>query len=281
MIRTTIVIASLGLTACSGGSEVTSIGPGGGGGLQNAEPVFTFQDSTSDGVSRIAGQAVITTGLVIRPVTGSLAHQTRNLTNLTDGVTTFSDLSGDNNGVWTDGTNSFGPSSVQAGVYEYSAIYNLTSAANGSGPTVAGVATPTSYLNVGGTLSFKGEAFIEGATLGAGSIQSTGASTVTVNLGTNTANVVMSGITGAPPFDTVQINGLSLDRATSTLTGGAVTLHAGATTVTGSVMGSSITSDAAATLFGLNDAKNAPDEAGGVFSLKGSDGTISGGFLGD
>jgi hypothetical protein len=240
---------------------------------------YGLLDQTTDATSVIAGHRLISNTSSILALSATLDHQTRNLNEFTDGVVSLTDSTGDENGVWTDGTTSATPSDALPGNFEYVGLYNITSP-NGSGPAIVGVVTPSAAIPASGTANFTGSGFVEGSTLDGGLISTSANSSFTVNLGTKAAFVTLSSLTGTSEFSQLEITGMTLDATDGTITGGTVLLSSGSTDITGATLGTQISTIAAATLFGIESNATTPAEVGGVFHVSGTDGILFGGFLG-
>lgn len=270
-----LIAVSVALSGCGGGG-------GGALGTMNG-PLVTYglQDRTADAVSPIGGHRLVSNSTAIRAISATLDHKTGNLTGFTDGVTTFSDTTGDENGVWTDGTTTAAPSTSLTGSYTYAGLYNITTP-DGSGPAIVGVTTPSNAIPATGSATFTGSGYVVGTTLAAGQFLIPANSTVSVGFDPNAAaSVTLTSLTGTAPFDTLKINGMSLNPANSTISGGDIMLLSGGTDVTATALGTGQTSEAAGTLFGIKSGVVAPAEIGGVFRATGNDGHLFGGFIGN
>ena len=287
------VATILALAGCGGGGT-SDLGPGGGGsggggggGGVDTSAVTFLSNTTADTTSQLGGTAISSIDNTVLRVSARLPHQRRDLVDFDNGLTVFTDDDeGDKEGLWTDGTSTLSPRSPNS-IYDYARFYNFTTpdAAGGSGPTIIGVLTPISGLSNGGSVTYTGQAFIDGTGLATDkAFEATGLSKVIGNFdGSRTVDVVISGLTNSPPFTELTIIGMALDLNNSSFAGGDLKLFGGGSDVTADVMGTSVTSDAEGTFFGLaaDASTEQPDEAGGVFVIDGTDGTISGGFLAD
>lgn len=278
-------ILVLPLAACGGGTTTLGsggvAGSGGGAGGGNST-VFALDNSTADATSQIGGHAVVDGGKTIRPVSGRLDHRTRIMRSFTDGESTLASTAEDGTGTWNDGSTALTRSAAQTGSYQYMRLYQLTNAANGSGPVILGVETPAGAIPRGGSVIYEGEAFVNGATIADGALDAGGLSRVVVDFGNATATATLNGFDTTLPFDAITFSGFAAAAGQTALTGGTLVLRNSGTDVTAATLGSNIEQEAAATFFGIEGGGlNRPDEVGGVFRIDGTDGTISGGFLAD
>lgn len=270
------------LSACGGGSASSIVDRGGGGGGGVIIPAALTFDDDVDATSRIVGAMIVSpvagSAIEVRQVTATLDHEIRTIINFENGLVTFSDPSIQDDLIWqsADGNNTLGPSPFQNGSYAFARIYDLVST-SGSGPVVFGVLAPTSVMPLTDTTTFTGEGFVTGAVLGDGSVSATGVSTVIIDwAGTVSAEIALL---DPAPFNTIQIDGMVLTRSTASFEGGTVTLLDGVSDVTDSLIGLDNAGSGSGGVFGSAIDNETPSEAGGVFVVNGSNGTVGGGFL--
>lgn len=277
-----LTLAMTTLAACGGG--------GGGGGVPpNPIPDYiSFTNASFAADSALEGRLLITGAgaAEIRALTGTLTHNTRALTALTDGgANSLTDPDGDDSGTWTDGTITFQPDGAQSGTYDFTALYRLAAPTDGGsvviGVTLDSADIPTVNTTTGGVV-YTGEALIDGSTDpgGAGtSLSGSGNSRVTVNFETDTVDVVIDTISGVP-YDSIEITGMTFSGDRTAFEGGTLAIIDGGIDVSGTLLGGSVASSAAGDFYGI-DGNDNPDEVGGVFIGEGGTGEIYGGFLAD
>jgi len=281
---TALILAVSALAACGGGG-----GTSGGGGGSTTPPKYLTLSATSAVNSDLEGRILIVDGssAEIRAMTGELRHNTRALTNLTDGTNSLTDADGDDSGTWTDGTITAQPIPGRSDNFSFAAFYNLI-APTDSGTVVIGITMdandiPTVNTNAGG-VTYNGAAIVDGSTdpRGAGqSLGSLGNSILLVDFEGNTIDLTITDVSGVPYTD-ILITGMAIDAGDrSVFSGGTLTIMDDATDVTAALLGASVVSTTAGDFFGA-DANDNPDEIGGVFAATG-DGTgeIYGGFIAD
>lgn len=272
-----VVLASCALLAACGG------GGGGGGGTTTPIPDYIeFTDSSTSADSELGGRAIVSNTAEIRELSGTLTHNTRALTDLTDGTRTLTDADGDTGGVWTDGTTTAQPLAAQVGSYDFVAFYEFSGATEG-GPMVIGVTIDSADVPTMGTVDYTGEAFIEG-TSASGSVllTATGNSTVSVDFENSLVDLTIDGLAGAgsSQYDELQIIGMVFSGDRTAFSGGTLTLSQSAADVTGTLLGGDAAGTAFGDFFGIDGSDN-PDEVGGLFENSGSAGELAGGFIAD
>jgi len=278
-----LTLAMTSLAACGGG------GGGGGGGANPIPEYIAFTNANFAADSELEGRLLITGAgaAEIRALMGTLTHNTRALTALTDGgVNSLTDADGDDNGTWTDGTITFQPNGAQTGTYDFAALYRLDAPTDG-GSVVIGVTLDTADIPVANTTTggvvYTGEALIDGSTDpgGAGtSLSGSGNSTVTVNFETDTVDVLIDAIVGGAPYTSIEITGMAFSGDRTAFEGGTLTIMDGASNETATLLGAVVASSAEGDFYGIDGNAN-PDEVGGVFFGEGNTGEIYGGFLAD
>lgn len=278
-----LTLAVTSLVACGGGGG----GDDGGGNTNPIPDYISFTNANFAEDSDVEGRLLITGAgaAEIRALTGTLTHNTRALTNLTDGgANSLTDANGDDSGTWTDGTITFQPNSAQSGSYGFAALYRLT-APTDSGSVVIGVTLdsadiPTENTTMGGVI-YTGEALIDGSTVSGGgaSLSGTGNSRVTVDFDAGTVDLLIDSIAGVS-YDSITITDMTFSSDRSAFEGGTLAIINGGSDVTSALLGATAVSAAAGDFYGI-DGNDNPDEVGGVFLGEGDTGEISGGFLAD
>ncbi|MEO1640529.1 MAG: transferrin-binding protein-like solute binding protein [Pseudomonadota bacterium] len=280
-----LLMALSALAACGGGGGGGS-GDGGGGG--GAIPDYVgFTDASEPVDSTLGGQTLLTDGssATIRVMSGSLRHNTRALTDLSDGVRTFSDADGDDAGVWTDGTLTFQPdSSVPAG--DFSAYYRFIEEGGESSAGIIGVVIDAGDVpTTAGDTIYTGTAQVVGVSDPGGaanSLNDVGSSRLTVDFMANTVDLEITASNSGLIYDTVDITGMTIDNSNrNSFGGGSLSMSKNTTDVTGTVLGTNVTEDAQGNFFGFDDVTGNPAEAGGVFAAEGDTGEIFGAFIAD
>ena len=278
-----LTLAMTTLAACGGG------GGGGGDGANPIPEYIAFTNASFAADSELEGRLLITGAgaAEIRALTGTLTHNTRALTALTDGgANSLTDADGDDSGTWTDGTITFQPDSNQTGTYGFAALYRLNADADG-GSVVIGVTLDSADIPVANTTTggvvYTGEALIDGSTDAGGagtSLSGSGNSRVTVDFETETVDLVIDSIGGGVPYTSIEITGMAFSGDRTAFEGGTLTIMDGADNVTGTLIGGLVASSAEGDFYGIDGNAN-PDEVGGVFFGEGNTGEIYGGFLAD
>lgn len=279
------------LAACGGGGGPNVLGPGR---VATPEP-GTLQSLNADSGadSTIAGTSLQTPPTAsILLLSAQLSAQTGNLTAFNNGVTQISDLD-DSNGGWRDDNGNLllvSDALERDGGFTYSRVFNFI-AANGSspdlsGPVILGVVTPGSSIPNTGSLSFSGQAFINGGIEGAdNSIGTRGTAIVDANFsGSQNVTVTISGFDDPVPFNSITLDRFSITNGGNTFDAGTVTLFdAGNTDITSAILGTVAGNDAAGHFFGIDAVAedSQPDEVGGMFYAEGTNGEIYGGFMAD
>jgi len=278
---TAVALALTGLAACGGGG-------GGGGGNTTPPPDYVdFANTTLSVDSTLEGQLLITEpgAVEIRALDGSLRHDTRALTGLTDGIRTLDDQDGDDSGTWTDGTLTLAP---DGSVLTFAQFYSFIDPSGDSGTVVIGVTidaadVPTTNTT-GGGVTYSGEARIFGSADPGGAatpLSSTGTATVVVDFAGNDVSLTVDNLSSGLPYDLLTITGMTIDAGDrSSFGGGSLQLFDGMSDETAAILGTNITGDAQGDFFG-QDSNDNPDEVGGVFAAEGDGGEIFGGFLAD
>ena len=275
------------LAACGGGGGPTVLGPGR---VATPEP-GTLQSLNADsgGDSTIAGTSLQTQpGTSITLLSAQLSAQTGNLTAFSNGATQVGDLD-DSNGGWRDDNGNLllvSDALERDGGFTYSRAFNFIAANGPSGPVILGVVTPGSSIPNTGSLSFSGQAFINGGIDGAdNSIGTRGTAIVDANFsGSQNVTVTISGFDDPVPFDSITLDNFNIANGGNTFDEGTVTLFdADNNEITGMLLGTVAGNDAAGHFFGIDAVAedSQPDEVGGMFFAEGTNGEIYGGFLAD
>lgn len=279
------------LAACGGGGGPTVLGPGR---VATPEPgTLQSLNATSGGDSTIAGTSLQTQpSTSITLLSAQLSAQTGNLTQFNNGVTQIGDLD-DSNGGWRDDSGNLllvSDALERDGGFTYSRVFNFIAAPGSSpdlsGTVILGVVTPGGSIPNTGSLSYSGQAFINGGIDGAdSSIGTRGTAIVDANFtGTQNVTVTISAFNDPVPFDSITLDDFDISNGGNTFEVGTVTLFdAGNTDITGTLLGSVTGNTAAGHFFGLDAVAedSQPDEVGGMFFAEGTNGEIYGGFMAD
>lgn len=283
-----LTVTAIALLAACGGGGPTALGPGR---VATPDPgTLQSLNATSGDDSIIAGTSLQTQPITtISLLSAVLSAQDGNLTQYSDGITTIGDLD-DSNGGWRDENGNIllvSSALERNGGFTFSRVFNFIAADNGpSGPVILGVVTPGGSVPDSTQLTFNGQAFLNGAIVGADdSIGTRGTAIISTNLsGSQSVSVTINAFEDPVPFNSIVLDDFSISGGGNTFENGTVTLFdAGNGNITATVLGTVTASDAAGHFFGLDAVSedSQPDEVGGMFFAEGPNGEIYGGFMAD
>jgi len=297
----TLIPALLAVSACS---PTSPTGFSAGAPSEHTPQSYEKTSSTAASTSTLGGSASVLVALSgadtaesasSAAVTGSVTHDTGRI-ELDDGTYLFIDADGfDGSGNLSDGAGATGSrtdvsGASFAGSYDYVVPFLLRHKTTGRDHLtlgVAGLITASSDMPSGGSAVYTGESWAYGGAAGSEYGYGSGTSTVSVNFGAGTANVVMGGfsvhqsgtaVTAADaPLD--QIKGTGLVISGAHFTGGNwVTLKNGAVV---NVVGAGAVTTSNGTFFGYDSSISGPDEVAGVVTSVSSTGFLSGVYIAD
>lgn len=275
------LVAVLGLAACGGGGGGGSNTGGttaSGGTATGGVTYRTLDDTATAGASNVQIAFVTRsngTPSSTTQATGTLDRPSQELT--VNGVIVGGARTND---TWSEGNNRVSKTTAGGltGTYDFFAPVTVT---QDNGVTtdvgVVGVQTAAGEMPTSGTATFTGEANVTQITtgLGAGTTNSAASLAVDVDFAANQADVKMTSVTGLG-FDEMNILNARVNGAAIDETGATVEFKTNGAAVTpiGTQSGTSVDGS----FYGLRASDSIPEEAGGVFAVTGSSGSVSGVF---
>lgn len=273
-------ISVLFLAACGGSSSTTP--------TYNA---LNAGASATPAVVPLTGSAVryetATDSLASQSVTGTVTRASEVLA-LNDGVTTFQSTGGpDGSGVYTGTAAGTSVQPIDAayisGTYDYVLPYRHEDAASIS-LGVAGYGTEAAHVPNSGVASYQGEGMIitnDGLTVRQ---HRSGTTSVAVDFGAGTADVIMTGVTvpasaAAAVVDDVRITGAAV--GATGFSGGTVAATLGGVDALPGITGGGDTVTASGHFYGYDASLSGPDEVAGTLLVDGNTGSLQATFVTD